>query len=70
MRVRKGARIFTHDESLFANCQKVGKGYGVLLEMSFSFFFSKNMDGEGIWGTLGDAGAFVYITMSSLEKDK
>ena len=46
--------IFTHDEGRFANCQKIGKGYGILLEMSFSFF-QKNIDGEGIWGTLGDA---------------
>jgi hypothetical protein len=63
MCARKVAHIFTHDASLFANCQKVGKGYGVLLEMSFSFF-SKNMDGEGIWDTLGDAGALQEICQS------
>jgi hypothetical protein len=55
MRTRKGAHIFTHDASLFANCQKMEKGYEVLLEMSFSFFSQKNMDEERIRGTLGDA---------------
>jgi hypothetical protein len=46
MRARKVARIFMHDASLFANCQKVGKGYGVLLVMSFSFFFPKTWMGK------------------------
>jgi hypothetical protein len=43
MRATKGARIFTHDAGLFANYQKMGKGYEVLLEMSFSFFFPKKI---------------------------
>jgi len=55
MRTRKATHIFTHDADLFANCQKMGKGYELLLEMNFSLFSPKNMDGEGIWGTLGDA---------------
>jgi hypothetical protein len=33
----------------------MGKGYGVLFEMSFSLFLKKNMDVKGILGTLRDA---------------
>jgi hypothetical protein len=55
MRARKGVHIFMHDAGLFANYQKMEKGYRVLLEMSFYFFSQKNMDGDGICGTLGDA---------------
>jgi hypothetical protein len=40
--------IFMHDASLFVNCQKMEKGYRVLLEISFSLFSLKNIDGEGI----------------------
>ena len=46
MSARKAACIFTHDAALFANCQKMGKGYGVLLEMSFSFFPQKTWMGK------------------------
>jgi hypothetical protein len=41
MRVRKAARIFTHNASPFADCQNMEKGYEVLL-MSFSLFFQKS----------------------------
>ena len=34
-------RIFTHDGGRFDNWQKMEKGYGVLLEMSFSLFSQK-----------------------------
>jgi hypothetical protein len=33
----------------------MGKGYETLLEINFSYFSQKNMDEEGIWGTLKDA---------------
>jgi hypothetical protein len=47
MRARKGVHIFTHDAGLFANYQKMKKGYRVLLEMSFSFFPKKTWMGMG-----------------------
>ena len=61
-----GPHIFTHDGGRFDNCQKMGKGYGVLLDMSFSLFPQKNMDREGIWGTLGDALRHVSLAIPSI----
>jgi hypothetical protein len=57
------ARIFTHDDGRFAKCQKTRKGYEILLEMSF--FFPKNIDGEGIWGCL--AGSATRTASSSCQ---
>jgi hypothetical protein len=40
-------RIFTHGGGRFAKCGKMGKGYGELLEMSFSLFSQKTWMGKG-----------------------